>query len=198
MSLWQEFNKGIIKENPVLRLVLGMCPTLAVTTAAINGVAMGCAVIFVLLGSNIVISLIRKVVPTKVRIPVFIVVIASFVTVVDMIMAGFVPDLHKVLGIFIPLIVVNCIILGRAEAFASRKSVLNSTVDALGMGIGFTLALVLLGSIREILGNGTIFGFGLLAPLGYQKFIIMLLPPGAFIALGLLMGLMNKMTKQTG
>jgi electron transport complex protein RnfE len=198
MSLWQEFNKGIIKENPVLRLVLGMCPTLAVTTAAINGVAMGCAVIFVLLGSNIVISLIRKVVPTKVRIPVFIVVIASFVTVVDMIMAGFVPDLHKVLGIFIPLIVVNCIILGRAEAFASRKSVLNSTIDALGMGIGFTLALVVLGSIREILGNGTIFGFGLLEPLGYQKFIIMLLPPGAFIALGLLMGLMNKMTKQTG
>jgi len=198
MSLWQEFNKGIIKENPVLRLVLGMCPTLAVTTAAINGVAMGCAVIFVLLGSNIVISLIRKIVPTKVRIPVFIVVIASFVTVVDMIMAGFLPDLHKVLGIFIPLIVVNCIILGRAEAFASRKSILNSIVDALGMGIGFTLALVLLGSIREILGNGTIFGFGLLAPLGYQKFIIMLLPPGAFIALGLLMGLMNKMTKQTG
>ena len=198
MSLWQEFNKGIIKENPVLRLVLGMCPTLAVTTAAINGVAMGFAVIFVLLGSNIVVSLIRNVVPTKVRIPVFVVVIASFVTVVDMLMAGFFPALHKVLGIFIPLIVVNCIILGRAEAFASRKSILSSVIDALGMGVGFTLALTMLGSVRELLGNGTIFGFDLLGPLGYQKFIIMLLPPGAFIALGLMMGLMNKMTKQTG
>ncbi len=197
MSLWQEFNKGIIKENPVLRLVLGMCPTLAVTTAAINGVAMGCAVIFVLLGSNIVISLIRKITPAKVRIPVFIVLIATFVTIVDLVMAGFYYDLHKVLGIFIPLIVVNCIILGRAEAFASKNSVLRSILDALGMGIGFTLALTILGSIREILGNGTIFGFELLTGLGYQKFIIMLLPPGAFIALGLLMGLMNKMTKET-
>ena len=198
MSLWQEFNKGIIKENPVLRLVLGMCPTLAVTTAAINGVAMGCAVIFVLLGSNIVVSLIRKVIPAKVRIPVFIVVIATFVTTVDLLMAGFFYELHKILGIFIPLIVVNCIILGRAEAFASKNSVFRSILDALGMGIGFTLALTVLGSIREILGNGTIFGFDLLTGLGYQKFIIMLLPPGAFIALGFLMGLMNKMTKETG
>ncbi len=197
MSLWKEFNKGIIKENPVLRLVLGMCPTLAVTTRAINGVAMGCAVIFVLLGSNIVISLIRKVIPTKVRIPVFIVVIASFVTTVDLLMAGFFFELHKVLGIFIPLIVVNCIILGRAEAFASKHSILDSVFDALGMGIGFTLALTVLGSVREILGNGTIFGFDLLMSVGYQKFIIMLLPPGAFIALGLMMGLMNKLTKET-
>ena len=175
-----------------------MCPTLAVTTAAINGVAMGCAVIFVLLGSNIVISLIRKVIPAKVRIPVFIVVIASFVTTVDLLMAGFFFELHKVLGIFIPLIVVNCIILGRAEAFASKKSVLSSIIDALGMGIGFTLTLIVLGSIRELLGNGTIFGFDLLSGLGYQKFVIMLLPPGAFIALGLMMGLMNKLTKETG
>jgi electron transport complex protein RnfE len=197
MSLWKEFNKGIIKENPVLRLVLGMCPTLAVTTRAINGVAMGCAVIFVLLGSNIVISLIRKVIPAKVRIPVFIVVIASFVTTVDLLMAGFFFELHKVLGIFIPLIVVNCIILGRAEAFASKHSILDSVFDALGMGIGFTLALIVLGSVREILGNGTIFGFDLLMSVGYQKFIIMLLPPGAFIALGLMMGLMNKLTKET-
>ena len=196
MSLWQEFNRGIIKQNPVLRLVLGMCPTLAVTTKAINGVAMGCAVIFVLLGSNIVVSLIRKVTPAKVRIPVFIVVIASFVTAVDLLMAGFFFELHKVLGIFVPLIVVNCIILGRAEAFASKNSVVGSIFDALGMGIGFTLALTVLGSIREILGNGTIFGLDLLGFLGYQKFIIMLLPPGAFIALGLLMGLMNKLTKQ--
>ncbi len=198
MSLWQEFNKGVIKQNPVLRLVLGMCPTLAVTTEAINGVAMGCAVIFVLLGSNIVASLIRKITPAKVRIPVFIVIIASFVTLVDMIMAGFFADLHKVLGLFIPLIVVNCIILGRVEAFGSKNSVLSSIADALGMGIGFTLALTVLGSIRELLGNGTIFGFDLLGGLGYQKFIIMILPPGAFIALGLMMGLMNKLTKQTG
>jgi electron transport complex protein RnfE len=197
MSLWKEFNKGIIKENPVLRLVLGMCPTLAVTTRAINGVAMGCAVIFVLLGSNIVISLIRKVTPAKVRIPVFIVVIASFVTTVDLLMAGFFFELHKVLGIFIPLIVVNCIILGRAEAFASKHSILDSVFDALGMGIGFTLALIVLGSVREILGNGTIFGFNLLTGAGYQKFIIMLLPPGGFIALGLMMGLVNKLAKET-
>ena len=197
MSLWKEFNKGIIKENPVLRLVLGMCPTLAVTTRAINGVAMGCAVIFVLLGSNIVISLIRKVTPAKVRIPVFIVVIASFVTTVDLLMAGFFFELHKVLGIFIPLIVVNCIILGRAEAFASKHSILDSVFDALGMGIGFTLALIVLGSVREILGNGTIFGFDLLTGAGYQKFIIMLLPPGGFIALGLMMGLVNKLAKET-
>jgi len=197
MSAWKEFTKGIVKENPVLRLVLGMCPTLAVTTAAINGVAMGGAVIFVLLGSNIVVSLIRNITPAKVRIPVFIVVIASFVTTVDLLMAGFFYELHKVLGIFIPLIVVNCIILGRAEAFASKNSVSRSILDALGMGIGFTLALTVLGSIREILGNGTIFGFDLLTGLGYQKFIIMLLPPGAFIALGFLMGLMNKMTKET-
>lgn len=196
MSLWREFNKGIIRQNPVLRLVLGMCPTLAVTTAAINGVAMGCAVIFVLLGSNVVISLIRKVIPAKVRIPVFIVIIASFVTIVDMLMAGFFPGLHKVLGIFIPLIVVNCIILGRAEAFASRKPILGSIFDALGMGIGFTIALIILGGVREILGSGTLFGVDLLVSLGYQEFIIMLLPPGAFIALGLLMGLMNKLTKE--
>ena len=197
MSSWQEFKKGIVKENPVLRLVLGMCPTLAVTTAAINGVAMGCAVIFVLVGSNVVVSLLRKVTPAKVRIPVFIVVIASFVTTIDLLMAGFFYELHKILGIFIPLIVVNCIILGRAEAFASKNSVSRSILDALGMGIGFTLALTVLGSIREILGNGTIFGFDLLTGLGYQKFIIMLLPPGAFIALGFLMGLMNKMSKET-
>jgi len=197
MSLWQEFNKGIIKENPLFRLVLGTCPTLAVTTKAINGVAMGFAVIFVLLGSNIVVSLIRKVTPAKVRIPVFVVVIASFVTIVDLFMAGFFFELHKVMGIFIPLIVVNCIILARAEAFASKYSVMGSVFDALGMGVGYMLALIVVGSIRETLGNGTIFGFDLLSRLGYQNFLIMLLPPGAFVVLGLLMGLMNKLTKQT-
>jgi len=193
---WREFHKGIIRENPILRLVLGTCPTLAVTTTAINGVAMGLAVIFVLLGSNIVISLIRKVTPDKVRIPVFIVVIASFVTAVDLFMAGFFFELHKVLGIFVPLIVVNCIILARAEAFASKNTVLSSVFDALGMGVGYTLALAVIGSVREVLGNGTIFGFSLLQHLGYQNFLIMIMPPGAFIVLGLLIGLMNKLTKQ--
>ena len=197
MSLWQEFHKGIVKQNPVLRLVLGMCPTLAVTTAAINGLAMGAAVTFVLVGSNLVVSLIRKGVPDKVRIPVFIVVIASFVTVVDLVMAGFFFELHKVMGIFIPLIVVNCIILGRAEFFASKNPIVASIIDGLGMGIGFTLALTLLGSIREILGNGSIFGIDLLGHIGYHHFLIMILPPGGFIALGLLMGLMNKLTRES-
>jgi electron transport complex protein RnfE len=194
MKLWQEFSKGIINQNPILRLVLGTCPTLAVTTMAVNGMAMGLAVIFVLLGSNVVVSLIRKVVPDKVRIPVFVVVIASFVTAVDLFMAGFFYELHKVLGIFIPLIVVNCIILARAEAFASKNNILRSILDALGMGTGYTLALTIIGSIREILGNGTIFGFDLLHHLGYQSFLIMIMPPGAFIVLGLMIGLLNLLT----
>jgi Na+-translocating ferredoxin:NAD+ oxidoreductase subunit E len=194
MKLWQEFTKGIIEQNPILRLVLGTCPTLAVTTMAVNGMAMGLAVIFVLIGSNVVVSLIRKVVPDKVRIPVFVVVIASFVTAVDLFMAGFFYELHKVLGIFIPLIVVNCIILARAEAFASKNNILRSILDALGMGVGYTLALVIIGSIRELLGNGTIFGFDLLHHLGYQNFLIMILPPGAFIVLGLMIGLLNLLT----
>lgn len=193
MSLWYELRKGILKENPLFRLVLGMCPTLAVTTRAMNGLAMGFAVIFVLIGSNTVVSLIRKIIPDKVRIPVFIVVIASFVTIVDLFMAGFFFELHKVLGIFIPLIVVNCIILARAEAFASKNSVLSSIFDAIGMGLGYTISLIVVGSIREILGNGTIFGFNLLHRIGYQNFLIMVLPPGAFIIVGLLMGLMNKL-----
>lgn len=189
--IWREFYKGIIEQNPILRLVLGTCPTLAVTTSAINGLAMGFSVIFVLLGSNIVISLIRKIVPDKVRIPVFVVVIATFVTTVDLFMAGFFSELHKILGIFIPLIVVNCIILARAEAFASKNNTLLSVFDALGMGVGYTLALTIMGSIREILGNGTIFGFDLLQRFGYQNILIMILPPGAFIILGFLIGLLN-------
>ncbi len=195
MSLWKEFTKGFVKENPLFRLVLGLCPTLAVTTAAMNGVAMGLATTFVLVGSNLVISSMRKVIPKKVRIPVFIVVIASFVTIIDLTMAGFFHPIHKVLGLFVPLIVVNCIILGRAEAFASRNSVLKSFVDGLGMGLGFTISLVALGAIRELLGVGTIFGFQIL-PSSYEVAIIMLLPPGAFIALGLMLGVMNKLTKQ--
>ena len=195
MTLWKEFTKGFVKENPLFRLVLGLCPTLAVTTAAMNGVAMGLATTFVLVGSNLVISSLRKVIPKKVRIPVFIVVIASFVTMIDLGMAGFFHPIHKVLGLFVPLIVVNCIILGRAEAFASRNSVFKSFLDGLGMGLGFTISLVALGAIRELLGVGTIFGFKIL-PSSFEVAIIMLLPPGAFIALGLMLGVMNKLTKQ--
>lgn len=195
MSLWKEFTKGFVRENPLFRLVLGLCPTLAVTTAAVNGIAMGLAATFVLVGSNLVISSIRKVIPKKVRIPVFIVVIASFVTIIDLSMNAFFHELHKVLGLFVPLIVVNCIILGRAEAFASRNTVLKSFVDGLGMGLGFTISLVALGAIRELLGVGTIFGFKIL-PASYEVAIIMLLPPGAYIALGLMLGVMNKLTKQ--
>jgi electron transport complex protein RnfE len=171
-----------------------MCPALAVTTMAINGVAMGLAATAVLVGSNLVISLLRRFIPEQVRIPVFIVVIASFVTIIDLVMAGYFYELHKVLGLFIPLIVVNCIILGRAEAFASKNTVLLSLADGLGMGLGFTLALVILGSVRELLGNGTIFGFTVLS-WGFQPALVMLLPPGAFLALGLLLGLMNKLQK---
>lgn len=194
MNLWNEFTKGLVRENPLFRLVLGLCPTLAVTTAAINGVAMGLAATFVLLGSNIVISLIRKIIPKKVRIPVFIVVIASFVTIIDLTMNAFFHELHKVLGLFVPLIVVNCIILGRAEAFASRNTVLKSFVDGLGMGLGFTISLIALGAVREFFGAGTIFGLRLM-PLSYEVAIVMLLPPGAYIALGLMLGIMNKLTR---
>ncbi|KPL19027.1 MAG: hypothetical protein AMJ92_04805 [candidate division Zixibacteria bacterium SM23_81] len=194
MSVATEFTKGFIRENPLFRLVLGMCPALAVTTMAINGVAMGLAATAVLVGSNLVISILRRFIPSQVRIPVFIVVIASFVTIIDMVMAGYFYELHKVLGLFIPLIVVNCIILGRAEAFASRNPILLSLADGLGMGLGFTLALVILGSVREILGSGTIFGVSIFAS-GFEPAVIMLLPPGAFLALGLLLGLMNKLTK---
>ncbi len=194
MSVISEFTKGLVKENPLLRLVLGLCPALAGTTMAINGVAMGLAATAVLVGSNLVISILRRFIPAQVRIPVFIVIIASFVTIIDMVMAGYFYELHQVLGLFIPLIVVNCIILGRAEAFASRHPVLLSLADGLGMGLGFTLALIILGSVREILGNGTIFGVSIFAS-GFEPALIMLLPPGAFLALGLLLGLMNKLTK---
>jgi len=194
MSVITEFQKGLIRENPLFRLVLGMCPALAVTTMAINGVAMGLAATAVLVGSNLVISLLRRFIPEQVRIPVFIVIIASFVTIIDLVMAGYFYELHKVLGLFIPLIVVNCIILGRAEAFASKNTVILSLADGLGMGLGFTLALVILGSVRELLGNGTIFGITVIS-WGFQPALVMLLPPGAFLALGLLLGLMNKLQK---
>ncbi len=188
--LWRDFAKGFKIENPVLRLVLGMCPALAVTTAAINGIGMGLATTAVLLMSNIIISLLRNMIPKKIRIPCFIVIIASFVTIVDYTMAAFVPPLHEALGIFIPLIVVNCLILGRAEAFASRNPLVNSVADGLGMGLGFTLSLTVLAAIREILGAGTIFGV-LIMGTSYQPAIMMILPPGAFLGLGFLMGAMN-------
>lgn len=195
MTLAREFTKGFWRENPIFRLVLGMCPTLAVTTAAINGIGMGLATTFVLVCSNVVISLLRNFISPRVRIPSFIVVIASFVTIVDLVMAGFFFQLHKTLGLFIPLIVVNCIILGRAEAFASKHPLMDSVADGLGMGLGFTLSLLVLGAIREVLGNGTLFNVPAFGP-GYFPFLVMILPPGAFITLGFLLALMNRLAAQ--
>jgi len=192
MNLVREFSKGFWRENPVFRLVLGMCPTLAVTTSAENGLAMGLATTFVLLCSNLVVSALRQVIPSKVRIPAFIVVIASFVTVVQLCMEAYVYDLYKALGIFIPLIVVNCLILGRAEAFASRQRLLPAFIDGLGMGLGFTLALFVLGAVRELFGAGTLLGFSLFGAT-YPPFLLMILPPGAFIALGILLAGMNRL-----
>lgn len=195
MSFSKEFIKGIWRENPVFILVLGMCPVLAVTTSAENGLGMGLAATFVLLCSNMVISVIRSIVPDRVRIPVFIVVIASFVTVVDLVMSGYFRSLHHSLGLFIPLIVVNCIILGRAEAFASKNSIFLSIADGLGMGAGFTLALVILGGIRELFGNGSIFSYQLLGS-GYEPILVMILPPGAFLTLGILTGVFAAIEKK--
>ena len=190
MNQMQNFTKGLLKQNPIFVLVLGMCPTLGVTTSAINGLGMGLATTFVLVMANIVISLIKNIVPDKVRIPAFIVVIASFVTIVDLVMAGFAPALHAQLGIFIPLIVVNCIVLGRAEAFASKNGVFSSMLDGLGMGFGFAFALTLLGSIREMLGSGAIFGMKFIPG---DAILIFVLAPGAFIALGYLIALINRL-----
>ncbi|MGC9325220.1 MAG: RnfABCDGE type electron transport complex subunit E [Desulfomonilia bacterium] len=195
MSFSRELVKGVWKENPVFILVLGMCPVLAVTTSAINGIGMGLAATFVLLCSNIVVSIIRSIVPDRVRIPVYIVVIASFVTIVDLVMSGYFRGLHHALGLFIPLIVVNCIILGRAEAFASKNSIVLSIADALGMGAGFTVALLLLGSIRELLGNGTILGLSVFGS-SFQPVLVMILPPGAFLTLGLLTGIFAALEKK--
>jgi electron transport complex protein RnfE len=188
-SLFAEFKKGIIIENPTFALLLGLCPTLAVSTSVQNGLGMGIAATFVLLGSNIIISMIRNLIPDKIRIPCFIVVIATFVTIVEFTLKAYFPVLDKALGIFVPLIVVNCIILGRAEAFASKNSVLKSVFDALGMGVGFTIALVIISALREVFGAGTFFGFPVLGKL--QPAIIMILAPGALLTLGLLIGLTN-------
>lgn len=194
MSKLGLITKGIIKENPTFMLVLGMCPTLGTTTSAINGLGMGVATIAVLILSNIGISLIKNLVPDKVRIPAFIVVIASFVTVVQLCMQAYVPGLYKTLGVFIPLIVVNCIILGRAEAFASKNNALDSALDGLGIGLGFTLSLTVIGAVRELLGNLSIFGYKLVEGDGVLIFV---LAPGAFLVLGYLMVLFNKLTAKS-
>lgn len=186
--------KGIIKENPTFVLVLGMCPTLGTTTSAINGLGMGVATMAVLIMSNAVIAMIKNLIPDKVRIPAFIVVIASFVTVIDMLMQAFVPSLYAALGVFIPLIVVNCIILGRAEAFASKNGVLDSALDGVGIGLGFTLSLTTIGAVREILGSGSIFGLNL--GIGDYMPLVFVLAPGAFLVLGFLMVLFNKYLKK--
>lgn len=184
------FFNGILKENPTFSLFLGMCPTLAVTTAAFNGVGMGLSTMAVLICSNIFISLLRKFIPEKVRIAAYVVVIASFVTVVEMALKAYAPAVSESLGLYIPLIVVNCIILGRAEAFASKNGALASAVDGLGMGLGFTLALTLIGSVREILGAGTFFGISLFGE-SFQPVTIMILPPGAFLTLGIIVMVIN-------
>ena len=195
MNFVKELSKGIIRDNPIFVLVLGMCPTLAVTTSVINALGMGFAATFVLLCSNIIISLIKGITPAKIRIPVYIVVIAAFVSIVDMVMAAYLPALHKSLGLFIPLIVVNCIILGRAEAFASKNNVIMSIADAIGMGLGFTLSLTVIATFREILGTGTWLGFRV-TPLSYDPMLIAILAPGAFITLGFLMALMNMLKEK--
>lgn len=194
MNQWKNFSKGFFKENAVFVLLLGLCPTLGVSSSAINGLGMGLATTFVLVMSNLVISLIKNLIPDKVRIPVFIVVIASFVTIVQLSMEAFVPSLYKALGLFIPLIVVNCIILGRAEAFASKNKPLSAIIDGLGMGLGFAMALTMLGGIREILGNGSFFDVRFVSE-DASTILLFVLSPGAFIVLGYLIALINRAKK---
>jgi electron transport complex protein RnfE len=194
MNQWKNFSKGFFRENAVFVLFLGLCPTLGVTTSAINGLGMGLATTFVLTMSNLVVSIVKNQIPDKVRIPSFIVIIASFVTIVELVMQAYLPSLFEQLGLFIPLIVVNCIVLGRSEAFASKNNVISSIIDGLGMGLGFAMALTILGSVREILGSGSIFGFKFIEGDGILVFV---LAPGAFIALGYLIVLINKINKKT-
>jgi len=199
MNQWKNFSKGFIKDNPVFALYLGLCPTLAVTTSAYNGLGMGLATTFVVVMSNLVVSIIKNQIPPKVRIPTFIVVIASFVTIVQMLTQAFVPDLYEALGIFIPLIVVNCFVLGRSEAFASKNDIFSSVIDGLGMGLGFALALTILGGVREILGSGTFTLIPDVIELSiYQGdgMLVFVLAPGAFLALGYLIMLADKLKKK--
>ncbi len=194
-NMTTEFTKGLVKDNPVLRLALGLCPALAVSSSVNNALGMGVSVIFVLTMSNLLVSLLRNYVPAKIRIPIYIVIIATFVTIVEMVMAAYAPALFKSLGIFVPLIVVNCVILGRAEGFASKNRVWRSVVDAWGMGVGFTFALVLIATMREVLGNGTWLGITV-APDGFEPVLLMMLAPGAFIAMGLILGIFNALDER--
>ena len=191
--MWKTLTNGILKENPVFRLILGTCPTLALTTMASNALGMGLAATFVLVGSNLVISLLRKIIPDKIRIPAYITVIAGFVTVVQMLVKAYTPELDAQMGIYLPLITVNCIILARAEMFANKNTVLASVLDGIGMGIGFTAALLVMGSIRELIGNGTIFGMAVTQG-QIEPMLIMILPPGGFFVYGILIALVNKIT----
>lgn len=192
----QTLTNGIWRENPIFKLVLGTCPTIAVTTSVENGIGMGLAATFVLVASNVVIALLRNFIPDKVRIPAFIVVIATFVTIVQLLMEAFVPALYSALGLFIPLIVVNCIILGRAESFASKNPVLLSMLDGIGMGLGFTLSLLMISTVREILGNGTFLGISLFGA-NFQPAIMMILAPGGFLTFGILMALTKKISQKS-
>ncbi len=193
---FKEISRGIFKENPTFVLFLGLCPTLGVTTSAVNGIAMGLATLFVLILSNVIISMIKNLIPSKIRIPAYIMVIATLVTVLELSMKAYFPSLYEVLGIFIPLIVVNCIILGRAESYASKNSILNSMFDGIGNGLGFTLSLTVIGSIREIIGSGKLFGLSMVDKL-FDPAMIFILPPGAFITIGVLVAIINKY-KQKG
>lgn len=192
---FKDFINGLWEQNPIFRIILGMCPTLAVTNMAVNGLFMGSAVIFVLITSCVIVSLIRNMVPSKIRIPVYVVIIATVTTIADNTLAAFFPSIHKVLGIYLPLVVVNCIILGRIEAFAKTHAIGRSFLDALGMGLGFTWGLILLGSLRELVGFGTIFGLTIFGS-WYPQVLIMKLPTGAFITLGLLIASMNIIKKR--
>lgn len=189
-AFFERLKSGIVSNNPIFVQVIGICPTLAVTSSAENGLGMGLAATVVLMGSNLVISALKRIIPDEIRIPAFIIIIAAFVTLIQFFMQGFLPSLDKALGIFIPLIVVNCIILGRAEAYASKNGVLSSLFDAIGMGLGFTAALVILGSIRELLGVGTIFGLHVM-PASFNPALVVILAPGGFLVLGILMALIN-------
>lgn len=195
MNKLEIFKNGITKENPILVQQVGMCATLAVTTSLLNGIGMGIAVIAVLTGSNIVISLLRKIIPNEVRIPAFVIIIAAFTTIIDLLMHAYTFALYQALGVFIPLIVVNCLILARAESFASKNGVMDSIIDGLGMGVGYTIAMIALSSVRELLGNGTLFGLRVL-PEAFEPMMIMIQPPGSFIALGLLIGLVNYLSRR--
>lgn len=190
MGVVKEFSKGLYTENPLFRIVLGLCPSLAVSSSVVNGIGMGISVILVLVSSNFIVSIVRNIVPKKIRIPIYITIIATFVTIVELIMHAYFPALYEALGIFVPLIVVNCIILGRAEAFASKNNPFMSVVDGLGMGIGYTLSLVLISAIRELAGNGTLYGIAI-APKSYQPVMIMIMAPGAFLTLGYILAFFN-------